>query len=309
MSTSTSPISAAETAPSLDVLLVDDNIEVVESLAQFLESVGFRAKAVSSPREALVLVRSIERIGVVVLDYCMPVTDGLELAQEIRQIRHEEDAVELILLTAHANTELVFKAVKGEFFGFHEKPCRPRILAETIRKALISAERRRLAVLESHPLCRTHPSAGTEAAWAPDAILSATKARQYLNATKAGLRLSAIGGLTDRRVRQPGEIINVLSQILSDAIDLLSEGSTLFISAHEKAGAVIFAVDSGKSEHPESIASNPSPTFIEATEPPSALRAAARQLADIGVSLIIEHREGGPNGRYAVSFSVPTLGS
>src|SRR5687767_5531018 len=79
------------------VLVVDDNLDAAELLAQSLQLLGHQAWVANDGAAALELMRSL-RPDVALVDLGLPVMDGYELAE---QIRREPDlaALRLIALT------------------------------------------------------------------------------------------------------------------------------------------------------------------------------------------------------------------
>lgn len=72
-----------ETQPTL--LLVDDDLSIVESLAPFLERAGFHVIVASDGAEALDKVQS-HKPELVILDVLMPRLDGREVLRRIRKL-------------------------------------------------------------------------------------------------------------------------------------------------------------------------------------------------------------------------------
>lgn len=66
-----------------DVLIVDDSHDVADSMAELLDLIGFRSRAVYSARDALEAVRQAAPLCVL-LDVKMPDMDGLDLARALR---------------------------------------------------------------------------------------------------------------------------------------------------------------------------------------------------------------------------------
>ncbi|HEY9235804.1 MAG TPA: ATP-binding protein [Phenylobacterium sp.] len=83
----------------LSILAVDDDDLVLRSTIAMLEDLGHQAFAASSADEALTLLDR-EAIDVVVTDYAMPKTSGVQLAQAIRARR---PSVPVILATGYAD--------------------------------------------------------------------------------------------------------------------------------------------------------------------------------------------------------------
>ena len=70
--------------PSADILVVDDNTDAREVLCAVLEYEGYRATAVEGGVEALELLTHIEPPALILLDFMMPRTDGLEVVAALR---------------------------------------------------------------------------------------------------------------------------------------------------------------------------------------------------------------------------------
>jgi PAS domain S-box-containing protein len=72
----------AEDGPGLSVLVVDDELDVGQSLAEILQDLGHRAQVLGSPQEALDLLER-RRFDLVFVDLRMPGLSGVELRQRI----------------------------------------------------------------------------------------------------------------------------------------------------------------------------------------------------------------------------------
>jgi response regulator RpfG family c-di-GMP phosphodiesterase len=125
------------------VLLVDDEVKVVESLALLLRR-EFDVRVASSPQEALKQLSEIHDLAVVVSDMRMPGMDGATLLHEILLRRPD---VARILLTGEAGRDAAIRAVnEGQILRFLTKPCptddlKRAIDAGVIQHRLIHAER------------------------------------------------------------------------------------------------------------------------------------------------------------------------
>jgi DNA-binding response OmpR family regulator len=103
---------------TLNILLVDDEPEFVESLAERLRLRGFTTRIAPDGASALELLRQ-EQFQGVVLDVMMPGMDGLETLREIKKI---DASVEVILLTGHARTEAALEGIRAGAFDYLIKP-------------------------------------------------------------------------------------------------------------------------------------------------------------------------------------------
>jgi len=104
--------------PNCSVLLVDDEVEFIETLAKRLARRGVTVHTATSGSLALAfLARS--SVDVVVLDVKMPEMDGIEALEKIKALRPE---VEVVMLTAHANVEVALRGMELGAFDYLMKP-------------------------------------------------------------------------------------------------------------------------------------------------------------------------------------------
>ncbi|MBL8735773.1 MAG: sigma-54-dependent Fis family transcriptional regulator [Planctomycetes bacterium] len=114
------------------VLVVDDERDLAELAAFFLERAGFKARCAASAEEALQLLQH-ERFEVVVSDVRMPRMNGLELLQAIRR---KDPDVEVLLLTGYPDLQAAVSAIKLGAFDYLAKPYVEKDLVERVAKAL-----------------------------------------------------------------------------------------------------------------------------------------------------------------------------
>jgi CheY-like chemotaxis protein len=87
------------------VMIVDDDRDVRESLAEILEDNGYPSIAASNGQEALDRLRSIpDRPCVILLDLMMPVMDGRQFRAEQRQDAALE-SIPVVIFSAQTNVE------------------------------------------------------------------------------------------------------------------------------------------------------------------------------------------------------------
>ena len=113
------------------VLLVDDEEEFVETLAERMRTRGMDVSTSNSGANALQLVDD-EDFDVVVLDLKMPGVDGIEALKRIKRRRPD---IQVVLLTGHATVEKGVEAIKEGALEFLEKPVDLRSLTDAIGKA------------------------------------------------------------------------------------------------------------------------------------------------------------------------------
>ncbi len=113
------------------VLLVDDEEEFIETLAERMRARGMEVSTTNSGKNALQLVED-ESYDVVVLDLKMPGIDGLEA---LKRIKHRSPDIQVVLLTGYATVEKGVEAMKQGAFEFLEKPVDIGSLTDAIHKA------------------------------------------------------------------------------------------------------------------------------------------------------------------------------
>lgn len=113
------------------VLLVDDEIEFTDVLAERMQSRGFNVDTAGTGREALEMVQE-RTYDAVILDLQMPELDGMET---LKQMRDKNPSLQIILLTGHATVEKGVEAVKLGAMDFLEKPVDIVKLIEKITEA------------------------------------------------------------------------------------------------------------------------------------------------------------------------------
>jgi DNA-binding response OmpR family regulator len=100
------------------VLVVDDEPECIELLAEFLMGKGYEVLTASNGEEALCKVKN-ERPHLILLDIRMPKMDGLEVLKQVRVIDHE---VGIIMVTSVHEEETGREALKLGAFDYITKP-------------------------------------------------------------------------------------------------------------------------------------------------------------------------------------------
>lgn len=103
---------------SFSVLLVDDEIEFLDTLVKRLTKRKLVVTGVRSAEEALEALQRAP-VDVVVLDVKMPGMDGIEV---LRRIKNDYPLVEVIMLTGHASVEVAIEGMELGAFDYLMKP-------------------------------------------------------------------------------------------------------------------------------------------------------------------------------------------
>lgn len=113
------------------VLLVDDEQEFLESLAERLTIREYDVSLATNGEEALEKVKGFN-YDVVILDVLMPGVDGIKTLHEIKRIK---PLTEVIMLTGNATVETAIEGMKQGALDFLMKPCDTKELIFKIDKA------------------------------------------------------------------------------------------------------------------------------------------------------------------------------
>src|ERR1700720_3296804 len=101
-----------------NILIVDDESGIRQSLKGVLEDEGYKVSAADSGEACLDTLRK-RSFDVVLLDVWLPGMDGLETLQKIHDI---ENAPEVIMISGHGTIETAVRATKLGAYDFLEKP-------------------------------------------------------------------------------------------------------------------------------------------------------------------------------------------
>jgi len=99
------------------VLIVDDNQDLAENIAEILSMRGFTTQIATSAEEALPKALP-DGPGILVTDYRLPGMSGAELVRAVRHMRH---AVRAVVISAYTD-ELTISAARSAGADFLPKP-------------------------------------------------------------------------------------------------------------------------------------------------------------------------------------------
>ena len=103
---------------NLNILLVDDEVEFLDTLVKRMKKRDVNVAGVGSGEEALQWLNQ-HKVDVVVLDVRMPGIDGI---QTLREIKQHHPLIEVIMLTGHANMEVAIEGMEIGAFDYLMKP-------------------------------------------------------------------------------------------------------------------------------------------------------------------------------------------
>ena len=120
-----------------NILIVDDEAGIRQSLKGVLEDEGYKVATAESGESCLETLRR-RSFDVVLLDIWLPGMDGLETLEKIREA---EDGPEIIIISGHGTIETAVRATKLGAYDFIEKPLS---LEKTLILVKNAADARRL---------------------------------------------------------------------------------------------------------------------------------------------------------------------
>ena len=118
------------------ILVVDDEIDFLETIIKRLEKRELNVTGVASGEEAVALVTE-QLFDVVLLDVKMP--GGMDGIETLREIKRLKPLTEVVLLTGHASVETSIEGMKLGAFDYLLKPIKleelmPKLAAAFQRK-------------------------------------------------------------------------------------------------------------------------------------------------------------------------------
>ncbi len=116
--------------PDPGVLVVEDDVDIRESVVELLQEHGFHALGAEHGAEALSILRAGARPGLLIVDLAMPVMDGATLCARLA----EEPAlasIPVVLVSAYRNVAAAIESIQPA--AFLAKPLDARLLLTTVR--------------------------------------------------------------------------------------------------------------------------------------------------------------------------------
>jgi len=113
------------------VLLIDDEVEFIETLAERLRARGLEIDVATDGEQGIERAKA-KSYDAIILDFAMPGMDGIET---LKGLLAQNPAVQVMLLTGQATIQTAAKATKLGAVDVLEKPTDVETLMEKIHEA------------------------------------------------------------------------------------------------------------------------------------------------------------------------------
>ncbi|WP_122588738.1 response regulator transcription factor [Pseudomonas viridiflava] len=114
------------------IMIVEDDAALAELIASYLQRFDYQVNVVNRGDRALDGMHRL-RPDLVILDLMLPGLDGLHVC---RQLRDEQPALPIIMLTARGKSDDQILGLETGADDYVAKPCEPRVLLARIRTLL-----------------------------------------------------------------------------------------------------------------------------------------------------------------------------
>ncbi len=115
----------------IKLLICDDEVKFLDSIAERLELRGFDVTKATSGKEAVEAARS-GGFDLAILDLKMPGMNGIEVLEILKK---EHKYLEVIILTGHGSIDSAVESTKLGAFGYLSKPYELDDLLESLKSA------------------------------------------------------------------------------------------------------------------------------------------------------------------------------
>ena len=111
----------------MQALVIDDSRAVRLIIGNILREQGFDVYQAGDGQQGLEQLQENPEIGLILVDWNMPVMDGLEFIKAVRQSR-VWDSVRIVMVTTETESEQVQRAITAGANEYVMKPFTPEVL-------------------------------------------------------------------------------------------------------------------------------------------------------------------------------------
>ncbi len=186
-------------------LVVDDNAQAREILSDSLRGFALRADAVSSGEEAIRALASADAMDpyqLVLMDWQMPVMDGLQASAIIRREGRLKNVPRIVIVTAFGREEVRSLAEQIGVDGFLTKPVNASMLYDTLMELFGASH---LASVDVEPRkvdSAGHDVRGLRVLLVEDNDMNQQVAKELLESAGAVVTIAGHGGIAVKLLRE-----------------------------------------------------------------------------------------------------------
>jgi two-component system alkaline phosphatase synthesis response regulator PhoP len=126
-------------AEDYTILLVDDEADIIEFLSYNLQKEGYKIHSCSNGNQAISMAIKVKP-DLILLDIMMPMKDGIETCQELREVKGLENVL-IMFLTARAEDYSQIAGFDAGADDYVSKPIKPKVLQKRIKAVLKRAKK------------------------------------------------------------------------------------------------------------------------------------------------------------------------
>ena len=175
-------------AHKANLMIVDDELIVRDSLSKWFQEEGYDVTVAESAQDALQKMAQ-RQFDLALVDIKMPGTDGVELQRRMHEIDPE---LLVIMMTGYASVETAVTALKNGAYDYVSKPFDPEEMAHTVRNALAHKQATRENIQLRETLAAT--SGTKELAGQSPEMMRVLEAIQTVGPTEATVLITGESG-------------------------------------------------------------------------------------------------------------------
>lgn len=123
----------ANTDKHVDVLILDDDVDLLTTMAELLADLGYRVKGFADPDSALEFAIG-QSFSVGLFDFRLgSLKNGLDVVETMQSLGCKSVYV---MLSADVESATRLRAINLKLFEFIRKPAAPEVLIDTVTRAL-----------------------------------------------------------------------------------------------------------------------------------------------------------------------------
>jgi len=115
----------------MKALVVDDSRAMRMILGRLLKGLGYEIAEAGNGQEALATIHASGPFDLALVDWNMPVMNGLELVQAVRK-EHDLDSLRILMVTTETQPAQLMQALEAGANEYLMKPFSPEAVAEKL---------------------------------------------------------------------------------------------------------------------------------------------------------------------------------